>query len=208
VGQFLQPLKRFLRMQFGHPEGLCGHLAGLMMARTPSNMERISWTLSLLDLKPNDRILEIGFGPGISIELLAKLITRGLIVGIDHSEVMVRQARRRNANAIRKGGVTLLVGSASDLPAFTGPFDKIFTINSIHFWNRPIDCLKKLHGLLKPGGVIAVTIQPRSRGVTDATAAAIGQEVLGNLGTAGFSQCRMEIRHTRPVATACAIGIR
>jgi ubiquinone/menaquinone biosynthesis C-methylase UbiE len=195
-------------MQFGHPEGLCGHLAGMMMARTPSNMERIRWTLSLLDVKPNDRILEIGFGPGVSIELLAKSITHGLIVGVDHSEVMVRQARRRNAKAIQKGSVALLVGSASDLPVFPEPFDKIFCINSIHFWDRPIDCLKKLHGLMKPGGVIAVTIQPRSRGVTNATAAAIGQEVLGNLVTAGFLQCRMEIRHTSPVATACAIGTR
>jgi SAM-dependent methyltransferase len=208
VGALLQPFKRFLRMQFGHPEGLCGQLAGMMMARTPSNLERIRWTLSLLDLKPNDRILEIGFGPGVSIELLTKSITHGLIVGVDHSEVMVRQARRRNARAIEKGSVALLVGSASDLPVVAGPFDKIFTINSIHFWDQPIDCLKKLHGVMKLGGVIAVTIQPRSRGATDATTVAIGQEILGNLATAGFLQCRMEIRGTRPVATACAIGTR
>jgi ubiquinone/menaquinone biosynthesis C-methylase UbiE len=200
-------LKRFLRVQFGKPAGVWGHLVGRIMVRTPSNMERIRWTLSTLNAQPADRVLEIGFGPGIAIELLSQIVTGGRIVGLDHSDVMVAQARKRNADAIRTGRVDLRLGSVSNLPDFGEPFDKIFTINSIHFWQEPVDCLKALRAALRPGGLIVVTIQPRSRGATEATTTVIGEELTANLARAGFTRCRLEIRHTKPVATACAIGV-
>jgi SAM-dependent methyltransferase len=178
------------------------------MARAPSNQERIHWTLALLDIQPDDRLLEIGFGPGVAIALASKMASEGLIAGVDHSEVMVRQASRRNARAIRDGRVILQLGSVANLPKFNESFDKIFTINSIHFWHEPVDCLKALGKLLRPGGRIAVTLQPRSRRATEATTKAIGEEVLMNLKRAGFAQCTLEIRPIKPVSVACAIGIK
>lgn len=177
------------------------------MARDASNRDRIHWTLSLLDIRPNDRVLEVGFGPGFAIEQVGRMATKGSIVGVDHSEVMVRQASKRNARDIREGKVVLRLGSASDLPKFDKPFDKIFTINSIHFWHEPIDCLKELRKLLTFGGLIAVTLQPRSRSATDSTTREIGEEVAKNLEHAGFSQVRLEIRKTKPISVACALGI-
>jgi ubiquinone/menaquinone biosynthesis C-methylase UbiE len=178
------------------------------MARAPSNQERIQWTLALLAIKPDERILEIGFGPGRAIELVSQMASAGFIAGIDHSEVMVRQARRRNARAIREGQVRLHLGSVANLPQFNTAFDKIFSINSIHFWHEPVACLKALRQLLRPGGLIAVTIQPRSRSATDTTTKEIGEEVVMHLKHAGFAQCKLEIRPTKPVAVACAIGIK
>ena len=207
-GWLFQTIRRFLRAQFGRPTGFWGHMAGKIMARTPSNQERIHWTIALLDIKPDDRLLEIGFGPGMAIELVSKIASEGFIAGVDHSEVMVRQASRRNARAIRDGKVMLRLGSVSKLPKFNESFDKIFTINSIHFWHEPVDCLKELWHLLRPGGLIAVTIQPRSRSATDATTKEIGEEVAMNLKRAGFAQCKLEIRHIKPVSVACAIGIK
>jgi SAM-dependent methyltransferase len=207
-GRVLQAVKRFLRAQFGRPSGVWGEIVGRIMARTPSNLDRIRWTLSLLDVKPTDRVLEIGFGPGIAIDLLSRDLAGGLVVGIDHSEVMVRQASRRNAAAIRDGRVVLKVGSASNPPAVAEPFDTIFTINSIHFWTDPVQCLAALRASLKPGGLIAVTIQPRSRNATDRTTQTVGEEIVGNLRRAGFSDCRLEIRQAKPVAVACALGVK
>ena len=54
--------------QFKQPHGSLGQVAGFIMAKRPSNIERNQWTLDLLDLRPDDRVLEIGFGPGIAIE--------------------------------------------------------------------------------------------------------------------------------------------
>jgi ubiquinone/menaquinone biosynthesis C-methylase UbiE len=48
-------------------------------------------------------VLEIGFGPGYAVAQIASRLTSGEIVGIDHSEVMLKQAQRRNAGAIRLG---------------------------------------------------------------------------------------------------------
>ena len=63
----------------------------------------MDWTISLLDIQAEDRILEIGFGPGVSVRRMSRLAVRGFIAGIDISDLMVRQARKRNAAAIREG---------------------------------------------------------------------------------------------------------
>jgi len=52
--------------QFGEPRGVLGRVAGYIMANRPSNIERNDWALSLLEIGAADRILEIGFGPGIA----------------------------------------------------------------------------------------------------------------------------------------------
>jgi SAM-dependent methyltransferase len=206
--RWVQSIRRFLRAQFGRPTGFWGNIVGKIMTYTPSNQDRIHWTISLLDIKPGERLLEVGFGPGFAIELASKIASEGFIAGVDHSEVMVRQASKRNAKAIHDGKVMLQLGTALNLPQFNESFDKIFTINSIHFWNEPIDCLKELRKLLKPGGIIAVTLQPRSRSATDATTKEIGKELVTNLELAGFSQIRLKIRETKPVSVACALGVR
>ncbi len=205
---FVRWLRPVLRSQFGRPSGLWGEVVGRIMARTRSNLERTRWTLDLLDLKPDDRVLEIGFGPGLAIELASGIASRGVVAGIDHSDVMLRHAARRNAQAIWSGHVVLKQASAADPPEFDQPFDKIFTINSIHFWERPVDTLRRLRAQLTPGGLIAVTIQPRSQKSTDQTTRAIGEELVAKLAEAGFARCRLELRPIGASMVACALGTR
>lgn len=81
-------------LQFGKPEGMLGGIAGRLMAST--NVEKNKWTISLLNIQSSDYVLEIGFGPGIATELVSKVIHDGHYVGIDYSDVMLRQARKRN----------------------------------------------------------------------------------------------------------------
>src|SRR5215207_3913775 len=87
--------------RFMDPRGLPGRPAGWEMALRPSNRKRDVWAVSLMDVQPSDRVLEIGFGPGIAIRDLARRATRGQVVGTDRSEVMRAEAARRNAAAIR-----------------------------------------------------------------------------------------------------------
>jgi ubiquinone/menaquinone biosynthesis C-methylase UbiE len=176
------------------------------MAHTRSNTDRALWTLSLLDIRSDDRVLEIGFGPGIALGIASQMASRGTIVGVDHSEVMLRQAARRNARAIREGRIQLQLSSAEALPSFEQPFDKIFSINSIHFWKDPVESIRRMRGLLAPSGMLALTIQPRSRNASDDTARIIGQELVTKLQLAGFTQCSLELRHINPVVVACALG--
>jgi SAM-dependent methyltransferase len=193
------------RAQFGRPTGFWGHAAGLLMTYRSSNRRRNVWAVSLLDVAPQDRVLEIGFGPGLAILELSRLAQRGYVCGIDHSEVMLRQASRRNADGIRRGVVDLRLGSVGALPSFDTPFDKILAVNAVLFWKEPDARLRDLRELLRPGGLIAVAHQPRDPGATDATAAASGREIASALLRAGFSDTHVESLRLKP-AVVCVLG--
>jgi ubiquinone/menaquinone biosynthesis C-methylase UbiE len=194
------------KAQFGHPTGLGGRAAGLVMANRSSNRQRNSWAVSLLDVQTEDRVLEIGFGPGLAILELSRIAHEGHVCGIDHSDLMVRQARRRNADGCRRGVVDLRLGSVDELPAFDAPFDKILAVNAVMFWSEPDARLAELRRLLRPGGLIAVAHQPRGPGATDETSAAKGQELAAALVRAGCSEARVETLHLKP-AVVCALGV-
>ena len=201
-----QRVVRRLVGQFGRPHGLSGHMAGWVMAHRSSNRRRSLWVVSLLDVQPTDRVLEIGFGPGVAIQALSRLATDGLVYGVDHSMVMVRQAARRNAAAIHAGRVDLRCGSAENLPALGAPLDAIMSVNSIGFWPDPLTRLMELRGKLRPGGQIAIASQPRCPGATKETSERAAQEIEAMLSNAGFSSCRVETLSLDP-PVVCVVGV-
>lgn len=207
----LSRLKRRLvaavRAQFMRPHGLWGRGAGLLMGHRSSNRSRNAWAASLLDVRPDDRILEVGFGPGVAILELSRRATEGYVCGIDHSEVMLRQAQKRNAEGIRRGIVDLRLASVDALPAFDAPFDKILAVNTMMFWAEPDARLRALHDVLRPGGLIAVVHQPRGPGVTDETSVTRGREIAASLTRAGFADVRTESLRLKP-EVVCALGVR
>src|SRR5215204_825545 len=170
-GQLVVTLKRRLfarvRRQFGHPRGLAGRAAGWVMANWRSNRQRNTWVVSLLGVRPTERVLEVGFGPGLAIAELARRITDGRVYGVDGSEVMLEQATKRNAGAIQAGRVTVTLGTIERLPpAHDGPFDAVLTVNSLGFWTAPGERLECLRRRLTPGGRIAIASGPRCPGAT------------------------------------------
>ena len=99
-----QSIRRAVVRQFGHPRGAAGNIVGWVMAHRASNRERNGWVVSQLNVQSTDRVLEIGFGPGLAIaELSRRIGPSGHVFGIDHSKVMLEQACSRNAAAIRGG---------------------------------------------------------------------------------------------------------
>lgn len=193
--------------QFHRPHGWGGRAAGWVMAKRGSNRQRNVWAVGLLDVQPYDRILEIGFGPGIAVRELARRATSGLVVGVDHSDVMVRQARKRNAAAVRAGRVDLRLGTAERLPVFDAPCDKILAVNSLMFWDDPVDRLIELRGLLRPGGRVAIAYQPRGPGASDETAAQAGRELAEQFAAAGFIDVRVETLDLQPTNAVCVLGV-
>jgi SAM-dependent methyltransferase len=194
--------------QFLRPHGFGGRAAGWVMAKRGSNRERNVWAVGLLDVQPQDRVLEVGFGPGIAIQEFVSRATSGLVVGIDHSEVMLQQARKRNAAAVSAGRVDLRLGSAESLPAFDAPFDKVLAVNSLFFWDDPVARLKELHDLLRPGGRIAIAYQPRGPGSTDEVAARTGRQLAAHFTEVGFTDVRVETLALKPTAVVCVLGVK
>jgi ubiquinone/menaquinone biosynthesis C-methylase UbiE len=175
------------------------------MAHRTSNRQRNIWVVSLLDVQPADRVLEVGFGPGLAIAELAHRATQGHVYGIDHSGVMLRHASRRNAAAMRAGRVGLVHASVDRLPSFDGPLDAILAVNSVGFWADPAERLHDLRCLLRPGGRIALATQPRCPGATRDTTARAAQQLQDLLTQVGFTQIRVETLELDP-PVACVIA--
>jgi ubiquinone/menaquinone biosynthesis C-methylase UbiE len=194
--------------QFGHPRGAAGNVAGWVMAHRSSNRQRNRWVVSLLDVQPTDRVLEIGFGPGLAIaELSRRVGTTGHVYGIDQSDVMLRQATRRNAAAIQAGQVTLTRSTVEQLPPAIGdPLDAILAVNSLGFWTAPAQRLEDLRRRLTPGGRIAIASQPRCPGATRNTSLDAASKITDLLHAAGFTQARPEILDLDP-PVVCVLAV-
>ncbi len=194
--------------QFGHPRGAAGAMAGWVMAHRGSNRQRNAWVVSLLDVGPGERVLEIGFGPGIAIAGLSQRVgPSGRVYGIDHSRVMLRQATARNAAAVRAGQVTLLHGGVEQLPpSLDGPFDAMLAVNSLGFWTAPAERLLDLGRRLAPGGRIAIVSQPRGQRAKTSSSLDIAREIIDLLEAAGFTDSRTETLDLDP-PVVCVLAV-
>lgn len=193
--------------QAHHPRGAAGKVTAWEMALRPSNRQRNRWVVSLLDVRPSDRVLEIGFGPGVAI---AALVRAGAdhVYGIDHSEVMLQQASRRNAAAIRAGRVTLIQAPVDQIPpALDAPLDAILAVNSLGFWADSAERLVELRGRLAPGGRIAIAAQPRRPGATAATSNNAARDIKSLLDGAGFTHLSTQTLPLSP-PVACVLAAR
>ncbi|MPW20264.1 methyltransferase domain-containing protein [Paraburkholderia sp. CNPSo 3157] len=121
-----------------------------------------AWAIDLLDVRASDRVIEIGFGPGVGIRLLAQKATAGKIAGVDPSPEMLAQAAARNAQAIARGQVDLRQGSAGRLPFDDDTFDKALAINSMQVWPDAAAGLAELRRVMRPGATLALAFTVHS----------------------------------------------
>ena len=192
--------------QFRRPSGILGYLAGWIMANRLSNRARNRWTISLLGIKPGDRVLEIGFGPGIAIELAARKASAGVVVGVDHSPVMLRQAMARNRAAVETGRIRLHCGGLELLSGFTEPFDKVYSVNVVQFLPDRLGALAAIKAVLRRGGTIATTYQPRHRGATRNDAFLLASELAEDMRKTGYRAIRSEELPLTPLPAVCVLG--
>ena len=192
------------RNQLAKPTGAMGWIAGKMMAM--KNGHRGVWVFSLLDLKATDRVLEIGFGSGTDLARASS--TAAFVAGVDHSDVMVKMAAGRNAQAIKEGRVEVQLGSAAQLPYPEKHFDRVFAINAAQFWKDSVKTLTEVGRVLKPGGWVLLAVQPGSKNATEETTRQAGIGLSKSLAAAGFEDVHTEMQQTPPVPTVCVLGRR
>src|SRR5207244_1913147 len=142
--------------QFALPHGRIGHVVGWLMAVLNADMEKRA--IQGLALRDTDRVLEIGFGPGVGIGRLLRRLTNGSVAGVDPSAVMVAQARRRNRRASRDGRVELREGIASSLPWPDQRFDGVLSVNNVQEWPSLRVDLAEVYRVLKPAGRLSIAV--------------------------------------------------
>ncbi|WP_040773843.1 SAM-dependent methyltransferase [Nocardia pneumoniae] len=128
--------------------------------------QRFNWIVRTMDVRPADRVLEIGPGSSESIACLAAKVTDGTIVGVERSATAIARARKKHAAELDSGRVRLvhaeLTSVDPDRLLFEiGPearrFDKILAVNVNLFWTKkPSAELALIRRLLAPGGTLCL----------------------------------------------------
>jgi ubiquinone/menaquinone biosynthesis C-methylase UbiE len=155
-----------------------------MMAAATSAVapSRIVAAVAMLQVQPNDHVLEIGCGNGAAAALVCEHLTNGKLTGIDRSETQIRLARERNHACVESGKATFQVVALEDATLEDAQFDVIFAINVNAFWLHHEQPLAAVKRFLKPSGAFFLFYEHP----TAAKARDIARVLPDNLAQAGF----------------------
>ncbi len=134
-----------------------GWIAGKMMAWSNTGINDLA--LEALDVQSGDQVLEIGFGSGTTLPVLANQAGDGFGAGVEPSDTMIGEASNRVKQQIAAGQVELKSGSVSNIPYADGRFDRVLSVNNVYFWEQPASDLKEIRRVLKPGGRFALVFR-------------------------------------------------
>jgi ubiquinone/menaquinone biosynthesis C-methylase UbiE len=138
--------------QLSCPEGEHGIKTGEMMHA--SNLGMTSSAIDALNLQNNNTILEIGHGNGGHIAQLLSKAENLKYYGADISETIIAEAKKNTAEFINQVSFQLTNGNAFSFS--DKQFDKIFTVNTIYFWNNPLEYLKEVKRILVDEGLFVL----------------------------------------------------
>ncbi len=122
---------------------------------TPCKMCQYMILLHELELKGDEKVLELGSGPGqLSIEIAKRLKTGG-VTGLDISESMVRIATEKVEREGMKN-IRFFVGRIEDFSGEDGSFDVCVNSYLIHWINDANSFLRSIHRVLRVGGKLGI----------------------------------------------------
>ena len=122
-------------------------------------------------------------------------------------------ARRRNASGLANGTVDLTNADVESLPYPNDSFDRAFAIHCIYFWREPVACLREMRRVLRPDGVVAITIRPVNQWQGRKPPADVfhlyrGDEIVRLLSEAGFGRAHVE-PYPQPEKTGeCILAVK
>jgi ubiquinone/menaquinone biosynthesis C-methylase UbiE len=118
--------------------------------------ERLRLIVERMDIKPNDRVLEIGCGHGVAATLVCELLKGGRLTAVDRSRKMIEAATRRNAVHIQAGRAEFICADFEELDLGSRRFDKIFAVRVGLFWREPVRARSLAEKWLAPDGELFV----------------------------------------------------
>jgi SAM-dependent methyltransferase len=166
--------------------------------------ERFVWAVDTLEVRPADRLLEVGCGHGVAVFLVCERLTTGTITAIDRSPKMIEMATRRNREHVDAGRAVLGAIALEDADLGDRRFDKVFAFNVAPFWQEPEAALGAFREHLSEDG--AVYIFWDARHFAPGRARDLGNELADRLRDGGLSVDRLLVEDLRPVPAVCVIG--
>lgn len=122
------------------------------------HLPETQWTVSRMDIRPDDTVLELGCGAGKGLQLVADLVIAGNVIGLDLSKTLVKSALNRNYKRVATGVVKVIHGDAQEIPLAESSVDKVFSIHSIYFWDDLNTAMSEVSRVLRPGGTVIFTL--------------------------------------------------
>ena len=154
--------KNYIDNQYRSPRGIIGAYIGEKMVR--QHQPETLWTVDLLQIQTEDKVLELGCGAGSAIKLLLQNTAAGHVSGIDLSNTVIRSAKFRNRRAWNEGKADFTQADLKNLPYSDEHFHKVYSIHTLYFWEDVRKSLTEIFRVLKPGGSFIITLSDGADG--------------------------------------------
>jgi SAM-dependent methyltransferase len=203
---------RILSLQARKPSGIIGRYLMTKIFNS-GNADLNSFVKEVLDLQRDDKVLEIGFGPGKLINEMANITTEGVVEGIDFSPTMLAQASKVNKIHISIGRVKLHQGDCTVLPFDNESFTNLCSINTLYFWKEPDKYFSEMFRVMKPGAKVIIGFrddtQMSNLGLSEDIFSFYSQDdVVTLLLDAGFSDAHIKEKEGVPFISYCAVATK
>ena len=143
-----------LAQQLRCPSGEFGQQLGNSMHQ--SNLTMTQSAIALLDISDGDSVLELGHGNAGYLKELLQQADNIRYRGLEISSLMYEQASLLNQPLTDDYDIEFGLYDGLILPFKDNEFDKIFSVNTLYFWQNPKQFMSELARCLKVGGVLVL----------------------------------------------------
>ena len=141
--------------QFTFPRGFGGRV--ILMFMNMGHKSVYENVAKVLELKPEDDFLEIACGNGYFLKKHASHVHS--IAALDLSELCIKLATKKNKERVLKGSAEFVMGDATQLPWEDNKFSAATAMASFMLFPKPLESLKEMYRVLRPGGRAVVSVE-------------------------------------------------
>jgi SAM-dependent methyltransferase len=165
--------------------------------------ERLVWAVDVVDVQPDDHVLEVGCGHGVAVSLVCDRLVGGTVLAIDRSAKMIEMAARRNAVHVAAGRAAFRVAALHEADFGSVRFDLVLAVHvPVLLRGEPRRELAVVRAHLAPGGRFALPFQP----LDPATTEAVARRLAALLAAAGFVDVEQRFGELASGRTGCVLA--
>lgn len=120
---------------------------------------RIKHAITYMDIKPGDRILDVGVGTGLSLSVFPRYCS---VVGIDLSTEMLRKAKEK-IDENRLDNIKVLSMDAMSVGFKDDSFDKVFISHVVSVVPDPYKVMQEVKRVCRKGGQVVIVNHFKSK---------------------------------------------